>query len=322
MSESDIEVPVDASAATDRDSWLSLIALIGEEEGFLKSLGPHHWAMFVDDGPNLVVSFETIDSARARPGQMPLVHAIAAEMGWSHLCLIADGSPWFRDRGVWAYFDHLVDEAFFEDFDSVTFYGAGPLAYAACAYSVAAPGARVLALAPLATLDPSLAAWDNRHRAARRLDFTSRYGFAPDMTDGAAQVTVICDPCQRLDLMHAVLFRAPQTQILMARHGGSELEPLFAGMGILETLLIEAATGRLNPSGFARHWRRRRNDPTFLRNLHNTLEAHGNLARVRLLCENVVRRLNLSRYRKRLAALNAALPPPASSATATDKATG
>ena len=66
MPDTDLDVPVDASAATDRDSWLALIDRNGEEEGYLHPLGPRHWAMFVDDGPTLMVSFETIAPARAR----------------------------------------------------------------------------------------------------------------------------------------------------------------------------------------------------------------------------------------------------------------
>ena len=142
MTDTELDVPVDASTATDRDSWLELIEQIGAEEGSFHTLGPRHWALMVEDGRKLVVSFETMASARARQGQMPLVHHIAAEMGWSHLCLIAEDQTWFRDPWVYAYFDRLVDEAFFDDFDRVLFYGAGPMGYAACAFSVTAPGAR------------------------------------------------------------------------------------------------------------------------------------------------------------------------------------
>jgi hypothetical protein len=311
MSVTEIEVPVDASTATDQDGWLALIDRIGEDEGYFQTLGPRHWAMFVDDGPRLLVTFETIETARARPGQMPLGHEIAAQMGWSHLCLIAEEAPWFRDPAVWAYFDRLVDEAFFEDFDRVAFYGAGPLGYAACAYSVVAPGARVLALAPPATLEPGTAGWDNRHRAARRLDFTSRYGFAPDMIEGAARVTLVSDPLQRLDQMHAALFRGPQVLHLPARHAGADLETCFARLDILAPLIIAAVEGNLTPSAFARLWRKRRDDASVLRSLHQAVEARGSLTRMRALCENVTRRLNIPRYRKRLAEMNAASPPDA-----------
>ena len=99
-----MDVPVDASAATDRDSWLALIDQIGEEEGYFQPLGPSHWALFVDDGRTLVVSFETLDTARARQGQMPLLHHIAAEKGWSHLCLIAETHDLVpRPGGLWLF---------------------------------------------------------------------------------------------------------------------------------------------------------------------------------------------------------------------------
>lgn len=294
---------MDASAATDRDTWLALIDRIGEEEGYFQSLGPRHWAMFVDDGPHLLVSFETIAGARARPGQMPLLHHIAAAKGWSHLCLISDGRTWFRDPAVWAYFDRLVDDAFFEDFDSVTFYGAGPGAHPACAYSVTAPGARVLALNPVSTLAPERAAWDDRFKRDRRLDFTSRYGFAPDMTEGAAQVTLICDPYVRADLTHAALFHGPQCQILRARYGGPDLETVFTRMGVIDQFILLAAEGRLTPAAFAQAWRKREDDAAYLKHLLNAVEARGSKRRLIALCENVSRRLRLSRFRKRLTEL-------------------
>ena len=317
MSVSDLEVPVDASTATDRDSWLALIDQIGEEEGYFQSLGPNHWAMFVEDGPHLLVSFETIDGARARPGQMPLLHHVAAARGWSHLCLISDGRTWFRDPAVWAYFDRLVDEAFFEDFDSVTFYGAGAGSYPACAFSVAAPGARVLALNPIATLSPDRAAWDDRFKADRRRDFTSRYGFAPDMTEAAAQVTLVCDPHMRLDLTHAALFHGPHCQILRARYGGSDMEAALARLGVLDEVILLAAQGNLTPSAFARLWRKRADDAAYLKHLLNAVEARGSRPRLIALCENVTRRLRLSRFRKRLMELtggNAAPAKPAETA--------
>ena len=43
------------------------------------------------------------------------------------------------------------------------------------------PGATVVAVQPQATLDPRVTVWDSRHRKMRRADFTSRYGYAPDV---------------------------------------------------------------------------------------------------------------------------------------------
>ena len=306
MQDTEVDIPVDAAAATDRDSWLALIDLIGEEEGYFQTVGPRHWAMFVEDSPTLIVSFETMDQARARAGQMPLAHHVAAAKGWSHLCLIADGQTWYRDPAVYAYFDRLVDEAFFEDFDQILFYGAGPSAYAACAFSVAAPGARVLALNPIATLDPAVAGWDERYKTARKLDFTSRYGYAPDMVDGCAALSVIYDPRQRPDAMHAALFRAPYVTALRARYAGGDLETVLARLGVLTDLVILAADGKLTTASFAALWRKRRDDAAYLKNLLQDVESTGHKHRALVLCTNVVNRLKIQRFRKRLAELTEA----------------
>ena len=100
----------------------------------------------------------------------------------------------------------LVYDKFFDDFDQVVFYGAGPRGYAAAAFSVAAPGATIVALQPQATLDPRVTEWDDRHLKIRRTHFTSLYGYAPDMLDAAKQAYVIYDPYERLDAAHAAMF--------------------------------------------------------------------------------------------------------------------
>lgn len=311
MPQSDLDIPVDASAATDRDTWLALIDQIGGEEGYFQTVGPRHWAMFVDDSPTLIVSFETIDQARARQGQMPLTHHIAAAKGWSHLCLISDGQTWFRDPAVYAYFDRLVDDAFFERYDRVLFYGAGPSAYAACAFCVAAPGAQVLVLNPIATLNPAQTGWDDRHRSHRKRDFTSRYGYGPDMVDGCAQLSVIHDPTVSADAIHAALYHAPFTQALPARHGGLALEGEFFRLGILDEVIIQATEARLTPASFATLWRQRREDATYLKTLLVKIETAGRKALAIQLCNNVVARLKLNRFRKKLAELTDAPKPDA-----------
>ena len=303
MQESEADIPVDASAATDRDSWLALIDLIGEEEGHFHTVGTRHWALLVEDSPTLIVSFETVQQARARVGQMPLAHHVAASKGWSHLCLIADGQTWYRDPAVHAYFDRLVDDAFFEDFDNILFYGAGPSAYAACAYSVAAPGSRVLALNPVATLDPAVAGWDDRFTADRKLDFTARYGYAPDMVEGCAALALIFDPRQKPDAMHAALFRAPYATALRVRYAGGNVESVLSRLGVLTDVMILAAEGRLTAVSFAKLWRKRRDDTAYLKNLLQDVEQDGHRARALALCTNVVNRLKIQRFRKRLAEL-------------------
>ncbi|MGL6212002.1 MAG: hypothetical protein ACRC14_19420, partial [Paracoccaceae bacterium] len=154
------------------EAWFSRLDAMGEDSGYFETIGPRHWSLFMDESTTLLVSFETVETARAREAEMPLGQTLAAKHGWSSLTLLADGETWFRDPAVYGYFDRLVDDAFFEDFDRVLFYGAGMGGYAAAAFSVTAPGATVLLINPRATLDPNAARWDQRHLGARKLDFT------------------------------------------------------------------------------------------------------------------------------------------------------
>lgn len=289
-----------AAAAADPAAWLAALDEMTAEEGYLEPMGPHHWAFFTDAGTTLLVTFETMASARARPGQMPFGHAMAAQHGWSHLALIAEGDSWFRDKAVWGYFDRLVDDAFFEDFDRVLFYGAGMGGYAACAYSVVSPGADVLAISPQATLDPAETLWDRRFPAARRLDFTSRYGYAPEMTEGAGRVTVIYDPQVTEDAMHAALFRAAWVTRLKTRFLGDRIEAALISMGLMDSLLEQAMSRGLGSRSFAALWRRRRDFGPYLRALLEHAEATGRTGHEIAICRSVTRRLRAPRFARRL----------------------
>ncbi|HEX9856951.1 MAG TPA: phosphoadenosine phosphosulfate reductase [Paracoccaceae bacterium] len=301
-------VPTDASAATDRESWLALIDEIGEEAGYFQPLGARHWAFFADESPTLLVTFETVETIRAgSAAQMPMGHGIASARGWSHLCIIADGPTWYRDPAVYRYFDRLVDDAFFEDFDRVVFYGAGMAGYAACAYSVTAPGATVLAVQPQATLDPAVAGWDTRHRAHRRMNFTDRYGYAPDMIEGTGEVFVVFDPTRIEDAMHAALFTRPYVTMLRCPHLGDRADIALQGMKILPDLIAAAGEGSLTAATFATTWRKRRAFGPYLKALLARVEASGNPRRAAMICRSVTRRLNAPRFRKRLAELEAQL---------------
>ncbi len=305
MTEQDARADLADAVATAADlaEWREAIAALGDEAGYAQPLGPAHRALFLDDKPVLLVSFVTEAQARARADQFPQAAAIAMAKGWSSLTIIAAGETWFRDPAVWAFFDRLVDDAFFEDFDRVLFYGERMGGYAAAAYCVAAPGATVLAIAPRATLAPARAGWDPRHRADRRRDFTSRYGFAPDMTEGAGRVFVLHDPTVTPDAMHASLFGGRWVTHLHAALLGDDPATALDQMQILPRMIEAAAEGRLTAEGWGKLWRARRNFGPYLKAILARAEAQGRPAREAGICRSVTRRLRAPRFRKRLAEL-------------------
>lgn len=300
------------------EEWLSEVEEIGKDRGYYERVGDHHAALFLDESLDvLLVSFDTVASARAGTASGIPHGMLQAEInGWSHLSLIAKTPTWFRDPAVFGYFDRLVDEAFFEDFETVIFYGAGSGGYAAAAYSVAAPGATVVVISPQATLDPSVASWDDRFVAMRRKDFTSRYGYAPDMLDAAAAAYVIYDPFEELDAMHAALFRGPQIHPVRVRHGGGGLGRIIQDMNVLGSIFRGAVDGTLSPVAVHRILRKRRDYLPYLRNVLNRLHVEERHYLIGLLCRTVLEHKQAPRFRhhlelaeQRLAEEDRRLPP-------------
>lgn len=308
----------DAAPKLRPGAWREMIAQVGDDEGYYEPLGERHAAFFADAGQGtLLVSFEDGHAIRENgESQLPEALRLARKHGWSCLTIIAEGETWWRDPAVFRFFDRQVDDAFFEDFERVVFYGAGVAGYAAAAFSVAAPGATVLALAPRATMDARVREWDQRHPVARRLDFSGRYAFAPDMTEGAGQTFLAYDPVEATDAMHASLFLRPWVTFLRMRRLGGRPEQALRRMGILDDLIVASADGSLTPVRFAQMLRVRRNYGPYLKRMLNVSANAENIWREAMVCRSVVRRLRGPAYVKRLAELERLQPGVAGAALA------
>ncbi len=288
--------------------WATRLAQISNINGYFKALGPEHFASFTEADPILLVTFETMQGIRALDEEaQPMGWEMVKALNWSHLGIVSNGDTWFRDDNVYAYFDSLVDDGFFEDFETVVFYGAGPCGYAAAAFSVAAPGSTVLCIQPQATLNPTIAGWDDRFTDARRLDFTSRYGYAPDMLDAAERAFVLYDPFVTLDAMHAALFTRPNVTKLPLRHMGETIQTHLMEMQLLYRLLARAGINKLSHASFAKLFRVRRDYPPYLRNLLARTDVEERNFLGQLLCQNVTSRMKAPKFARRLRDLQSAL---------------
>lgn len=296
---------IDTSLAElDTAGWKERLIAQAEANGMHQQLGKRHFATFIDRQSTLVVTFETVQGIQAlSQSAQPFGFELVRSQGWSHLCIISDGDTWFRNSRIYGFFDQLIDDGFFEEFETVLFYGAGPCGYAAAAYSVAAPGATVVAVQPQATLDPRMTEWDDRFPQIRRTSFSDRYGYAPDMLDAAQNAFVIYDPREELDAMHATLFeRSNVTRLRMPGMGGA-LQTRLVEMEILFPILTLAGTARLDEAAFYKLYRARRTNGPYLHGLRARLDAEERPYLLAQLCRNVISRMNAPRFRRRLAAL-------------------
>ena len=293
-----------------KQDWLNAVAAITQNNGSFETLGKHHFAAFLEQDDTLFVTFETVQGIHALSEMaQPMGWEMLRDHGWSSLCLASDGDTWFRDPAVYDYFDRLVDDGFFDEFETVVFYGAGPCAYAAAAFSVAAPGARVVLIQPQATLDPRVTEWDDRFIDMRMTDFATRYGYAPDMLDACDAAVVLYDPSETLDAMHAALFTRDNVTKLRMAHMGGALQTDLMEMNKLSQLLLAAEQDNLTTLRFAKMYRARRDHRSYLRNLLNTLNAQKRDPLTWLLCHNVSNRMSAPRFADRLAVLEGREPP-------------
>lgn len=287
------------------ESWREQIRQISMANGFFEELGKDHYAGFLEAGNNLFVTFENTTRVReAAYDAEPRGYAYARHDGWSHLALFSERTSWFRDPAIYAFFDRLMDEGFFDDFSHVLFYGGdGAEAYAAAAFSVAAPGATVIALRPQATLEAEMTRWDPRFFEERKMDFTSRYGYAPEMLDAAGQAFVAFDPAERFDAAHAALFRRENVTLLPCAFFGTSLDRAFDRMGIHDLMIKLAMDKALDRRRFCQLTRARRYDQTYTRDLVGHLLDRDHVWLAQLLCNYMIKRDKTGFFQEKLADL-------------------
>lgn len=273
------------------DDWFARLEEISDDLGYFEPLGKDHCAAFLDAGTNLFVTFETLESIQKfNEGAEPRGFLFAKTEGWSHLAIISEGDSWYRDPAIYRYFDRLIDDGFFEDFDNVLFHGVHGGGYAAAAYSVAAPGCTVLAIRPQATLDPRIAGWDTRYTAQRRLNFTDRYGYAPDMIDAVNHAFIAFDPLQRFDAIHAAMFTRPNVTSLRCTGLGNRPDVALDAMDIHSDLIISAMNKTLTEDEFSDAMRARREYGPYLRTLYAQMIKTGHPVMAANVCAFVLRR--------------------------------
>jgi pimeloyl-ACP methyl ester carboxylesterase len=292
--------PRDRNAATEET-----LARVGDARGFHERIGDQHSALFVRGkgtaGGTLIVTFENLDHVRENTDDgMPWGYGFVTARGWSLLGLMAHGWTWYRDEAVLDFFDRLRDEGFFAGFDRVVFYGASMGAYAAAAFSAAAPGSVVVAISPQATLARDIAAWETRYRRVWRRDFSGRYGYAPDMAEHARQVYLFFDPYEPLDAMHAALFRGENVKKLPCRRMGHRIASLWMQMKVLKPIFEDCVEGRMTDRTFHAYMRQRRETPRFQRGLLATLKARNRPGLVLRYCTAVTRRRRAPLFRREI----------------------
>jgi hypothetical protein len=257
---------------------LAELRVLSDECGFFEVVDTRHRAFHITGGESLLVTFES--------GSKLWGPTVARALDASLLMIHADGPTWFRSPALFDFIDDLTDDGFFDDFEEVLFAGAGMGAYGAGAYCVAAPGCEVLLMQPVATLERAKTPWEMRNRKAWKLSWKPRYSYAPCSVEAANHVTVISDPTETLDAMHASLFQGSNTTHLRIPHAGTRVLSTLHGMDLLMPLCEAAMSQSLTPRLFSKLWRARRDYGPYLKGLMSKLTLADRKILIRHLCRH------------------------------------
>ena len=284
-----------------KDRWTAELKAMGDQHGFYEELGRDHTALFVENGKTLIVTFENLDHVfDNNSSRLPWGFDFVQSQGWSILGLMAHDWTWYRDEDVFDFFDKLKADGFFEQFDTVVFYGASMGAYAACTFSSACPGAKVIAISPQATLDRDVTSWEVRYQKAWKRDYTTRYGYGPDMVTTASDVFILFDPLESLDAMHAALFQGDNITKLKCRFMGHRIASAFINMKILKPVISACVDGTMNRQTFYTLLRARRDFRRYLREMLTRIDEVKHPLLVSILANHVLERGNGPMFRRKM----------------------
>lgn len=121
--------PGEGQTANAAQVWRAKMAQLGKDYGSFTQLGRKHFALFVESGMDLVVTFDNAARLAAMGTKgLPLGTELAQQHGFSTLTFMSAGQTWFRDSDLFAYIDRLVDEGFLTVSNALSFAASGLLA--------------------------------------------------------------------------------------------------------------------------------------------------------------------------------------------------
>ncbi|MBQ1203671.1 MAG: glycosyltransferase family 2 protein [Loktanella sp.] len=268
--------------------------------------GPENALYFEPVGKKLVVTFDNIHVVREDQPRWPWGYEfITKKLGCSVLGVMASKRNWFRQQFVHDSFDLLRDSGFFAQFEEILFYGASMGGFGALIYAKAAPGARILAIAPQSTLDRRILPDDNRWGWTARLDWDGRYADAAEGTATAKDVLLFADPYFAPDVAQMARFSGDNIRRFHMPFFGHQLPNALVNMGILAPIVTEILDGEFTKKRFYQLMRARRDLPRYQHDLLMKAEEKNHPKLAIQVCEYTLKKRNAQNIRRSLERLRA-----------------
>jgi len=129
---------------------------------------------------------------------------------------------------------------------------------------------------------------ERRYQLVWSRDFTSQYGYAPEMSAKAEKVYIFYDPLEPPDAMHAALFQNPNVTKFKCRFQGHRIASGFVKMGILKQVVTACVDGTLDRQSFYKLLRARRGFKRYLRELMQRINETRHPRRISIVARHTL----------------------------------
>lgn len=240
-------------------------------------IGDHHHARFSDQGGALLVHFATAPKDMEAVHHQSRLEVQARRRGWSLLAIVAEDGHDFRADPVIAFFDKCADGAVFDRFDDVIFYGDDDGGFAALCFGLAAPDARIVAVAP----------------KAPEAELGARYRPTSANLAVAADVVWLHDP-----IMPDAVPPVQGAQVLITRFIAPDAEARLLRYQAFWPLLDGVMAGQVDRTTVFQRLRARREDRAHIRRLIRICLDRDQFARAAMITGAFAKASGIPRFRK------------------------
>ena len=253
---------------------------------FLTSL-PNHHVLFARRSGHLVVSFDNKQQDK-RNGQIyPWAFDFLKKGEFSHMgVMVNEKNDWFRDPALFDYFDDLRDRGFFQDFETVTFFGSSMGGFGALSFAEAASNAHALVYSPQSSLDKAVVPWEGRYDNAwaRGNWVDPRYRDAAKPMKKIKHADIFYDPLHLLDRRHAMRLKGPNVNLHSCYFTGHNTGRILTLMPEFSRYIQSLLRHEKPNIAFKEQWRERHHSQSYVRLLlDQALEAKRPKRAIRIL---------------------------------------
>lgn len=277
--------------ATNAHLWGTALDDFSEhlENGYVEYLTLNDLAVIVERSDKILVAFEYIEDILERSNDcLPTGWEIAEENDWSYLglAITKKNTSFFKD--IFTYFEELVESGWLSRYSKSVVFGSRDMGSAACMFSAYFSNTSVAIVEPPQDL-LSVAVYGEKNDEGTQIGFMPSVALT-DAIEAANALVVAMDPFE-YDSPKASDEQLAGIFVLNCRHMDAKTEQFIRQLDMLQPLFEAAMSDNSKFQDLYVTLRNRRDLKSYLRHLLRKTRSSERVGLEKLLCQNVVSRM-------------------------------